>query len=296
MDENIRWTNLKPWQIAKQLEMKHGIRVSLNVIRQLLKKHNYRRRKAQKRATKKNVLHRNEQFENIIRLFEAYEAADNPVISMDTKKKEYLGNLYREGQLYTLEELRTLDHDFVSYAEGIVIPHAVYDLKHNLGYINLGTSKETGEFACDSLRNWWYDQGQYLYPKATSILILCDGGGSNNSRHYLFKQDLQALADELGLDIRIAHYPPYCSKYNPIEHRLFPHVTRACQGVIFESIHLVKELMTNTTTSKGLQVTVKIIDKVFETGRKVADDFKETMHIVFDEFLPQWNYTAVPNG
>lgn len=296
MDEKVRWTNLKPWQIARLLEKEYDIQVSLNVVRQLLKKHDYRRRKAQKRDTKENVLHRNEQFENIIYLKQAYEAANNPVISMDTKKKEYLGNLYRDGQLYALEELQTLDHDFASYAKGIIIPHGIYDLKHNCGYITLGSSKETSEFACHSIRNWWYDQGQGLYPGATSLLILCDGGGSNNSRHYIFKQDLQELADELGLDIRIAHYPPYCSKYNPIEHRLFPHVTRACQGVIFESIELVKELMTNTTTTKGLHVTVRIVDKLFETGRKVADDFKETMHIVFDEFLPLWNYTAVPNG
>jgi len=296
MDEKVRWTNLKPWQIARLLERKHEVWVSLTVIRQLLKKHDYRRRKAQKRATKKNVLHRNEQFENIICLKDEYEAAGNPVISIDTKKKEYLGNLYRDGQLYTLAELRTLDHDFVSYAEGIIIPHSIYDLKHNTGYINLGTSKETSEFACDSLRNWWYDQGRCLYPRATSILILCDGGGSNNSRHYLFKQDLQNLADEIGIEIRIAHYPPYCSKYNPIEHRLFPHVTRACQGVIFKNIELVRELIEQTTTSKGLKVTVQIVDKLYELGRKVADDFKETMQIVFDKFLPQWNYTAIPNG
>ena len=296
MDEKVRWTNLKPWQIAQLLGEEYEIQVSLNVIRQLLKKHDYRRRKAQKRLTKQHVLHRNEQFENIIRLKEEHEAANNPVISMDGKKKEYLGNLYRDGQLYTLAELQTLDHDFVSYAEGIVIPHGIYDLKHNIGYITLGNSKETSQFACDSLRNWWDAQGRYLYPNATSLLILCDGGGSNNSRHYLFKQDLQQLADELGLDIRIAHYPPYCSKYNPIEHRLFPHVTRACQGVVFESIELVKELMASTTTTKGLQVTVTIIDKVYETGRKVADDFKETMRISFDQFLPQWNYTATSNG
>lgn len=296
MDEKVRWTNLKPWQIAQLLGQEYEIQVSLNVIRQLLKKHDYRRRKAQKRLTKQHVLHRNEQFENILRLKEAYEAANNPVISMDGKKKESLGNLYRDGQLYTLAELPTLDHDFVSYAEGIVIPHGIYDLKHNIGYISLGNSKETSQFACDSLRNWWYDQGRHLHPDATSLLILCDGGGSNNSRHYLFKQDLQELADELGLDIRIAHYPPYCSKYNPIEHRMFPHVTRACQGVVFESIELVKELMAGTTTTKGLQVTVKIIDKVYETGRKVADDFKETMRLAFDQFLPQWNYTAIPNG
>lgn len=296
MDEQVRWTNLKPWQIAGRLAEKYELEVSLNVIRQLLKKHGYRRRQAQKRKTRKDVVHRNEQFENIIRLKEEYEAAAQPVISMDTKKKEYLGNLYRDGHLYTLAELATLDHDFTSYAEGIVIPHSIYDLKHNSGYINLGTSKETSEFACESLRNWWLDQGRKRYPEATSILILCDGGGSNSSRHYIFKQDLQELADELGINIRIAHYPPYCSKYNPIEHRLFPHVTRACQGVIFENIELVKELMAGTTTTKGLQVTVKIIDKVFATKRQVADDFKETMRIVFDAFLPQWNYTAVPNG
>ena len=197
------------------------------------------RRKAQKRNSRKSVAHRNEQFENINRLKAEYEAVGNPVISMDTKKKEHLGNLYRDGQLYTLEEVRTLDHDFVSYAEGIVIPHGIYDLKHNIGYINLGTSHDTSEFACDSLRNWWYNQGQLLYPEATDLLILCDGGGSNSSRHYIFKEDLQKLADEIGINIRIAHYPPYCSKYNPIEHRLFPHVTRACQGVIFENIKLV---------------------------------------------------------
>ena len=128
------------------------------------------------------------------------------------------------------------------------------------------------------------------------MLILCDGGGSHSSRHYIFKEDLLNLADELGLDIRIAHFPPYCSKYNPIEHRLFPHVTRACQGVIFENIDLVKELMAQTSTTKGLTVTVEIIDKVYELKRKVADGFKETMRIVFDKVLPQWNYTAGPIG
>ncbi len=214
---------------------------------------------------------------------------------MDTKKKEYVGNFYRAGHLYTLEHLRAWDHDFTSLAQGVVIPHGLYDLQRNSGYLNLGNSKDTGEFACDCLRNWWYNQGRYDYPHATSLLLLCDGGGSNSSRQYLFKQDLQQLADEIGIDIRIAHYPPYTSKYNPIEHRLFPHVTRACQGVIFTSIELVKELIEKTTTSTGLKVTVQIINKVYETGRKVADDFKQTSRIVFDKFLSNWNYTAIPN-
>ncbi len=295
-DETVLWTDLQPAEIAELLYVESGLKVSKTVIRKLLKKHNYRRRKAQKKQTVKKVPHRNEQFENIARLIAEYESAHNPVISMDTKKKEYLGNLYRDGYLYTREEVQTLDHDFTSLAERVIVPHGIYDLQRNTGFITLGTSGDTSEFACDSIRNWWHLQGQYDYPHATSILILCDGGGSNSSRYYIFKEDLQKLADEIGVAIQVAHYPPYCSKYNPIEHRLFPHVTRACQGVIFRSIEIVKELMEKTTTSKGLQVTVQILDKVYETGRKVTDDFKETMRIVFDELLPQWNYTAVPNG
>ena len=135
-----------------------------------------------------------------------------------------------------------------------------------------------------------------LYPRATSILLLCDGGGSNSSSQYLFKEDLQRLVERLGIEIRVAHYPPYCSKYNPIEHRLFPHVTRACQGVIFESVELVKELMEKAGTSTGLRVTVDILDRVYQTGRKYAEGFKENMKIVFDEILPKWNYRAVPSG
>jgi hypothetical protein len=281
-------------EIVQALREDHSIRVSKHVVRKLLKKHGYRRRKAQKKRTMKEVAHRNEQFENIARLMAEYEAAGNPILSMDTKKKEHLGNFYRDGHLYTLEEIQTYDHDFSSFATGIVIPHSLYDLRLNVGYIQLGTSHDTSEFACDSFRHWWNTYGCFLYPNATSILVLCDGGGSNNARHYIFKADLQKLADEIGIEIRIAHYPPYCSKYNPIEHRLFPHVTRACQGVVFTSVALVKELMEKTQTQTGLKAFVHIIDKVYQTGRKVAADFKHTMQIVFDEYLPQWNYRAVP--
>ena len=295
MDETIRWTNLSVKEIVTALRKDHGIGVSKWVVRKLLKKHNYRRRKAQRKCmTKKDIPHRNEQFEYIARLKAKYEAAGNPVISLDTKKKERLGNLYRDGHLYTLEELRTYDHDFVSLAEGVIIPHSLYDYCLNIGYIQIGTSHDTSEFACDSFRHWWYTYGQKLYPNATSILVLCDGGGSNSSRYYIFKQDLQKLADEIGVEIRIAHYPPYCSKYNPIEHRLFPHVTRACQGVIFTSVALVKELIEKTRTETGLKAFVHIIDKVYQLKRKVAEGFKENMRIVFDDFLPKWNYRAVP--
>ncbi len=196
--------------------------------------------------------------------------------------------------MYTQETIRVNDHDFPSYAEGKVIPHGLYDINKNKGYITLGTSHDTSEFACECIRLWWLTHGSTDYPLANSILLLCDCGGSNNARYYLFKEDLQRLSDELGIEIRIAHYPPYTSKYNPIEHRLFPHITRACKGVVFKSVELVNQLMGKTKTTTGLQVFSRILDKMFEIGRKVADDFKETMRIQFDNFLPQWNYRAVP--
>jgi len=294
MNGAVVWTNLTPKEIRERLVADHGIKVSLTVIRKLLKKHNYRRRKAQKRKAMKSVEDKEKQFENIASLKSAYQACGHPVLSMDTKKKEYLGNYWREGQLYTQEVILTYDHDFNSFSEGIVIPHGIYDLTQNIGYLHLGTSKDTSQFACDCLRNWWYSYGQYAYSTSPSILILCDCGGSNNARYYIFKEDLQSLANEIRKELRIAHYPPYNSKYNPIEHRLFPHITRACQGAIFKSLELVKELMLKAKTTTGLKVEVEILDKIYQTGRKVAADFKETMKIVFDDYLPQWNYTAIP--
>ena len=296
MKENVLWTNLSWAKIAELLHQKHEIKVSTTVIKQLLKKNNFRRRKAQKRRTMKQVALRNEQFENIASIRAKYEATGNPVISMDTKKKEHLGNYYRDGHLYTRKEVQTFDHDFKNIAEGIIVPHGLYDDVKYKSHITIGTSKDTSEFATDSLKLWWNKYGKYDYPDATSILILCDGGGSNSSRHYIFKEDLQKLANEIGIEIRIAHYPPYCSKYNPIEHRLFPHVTRACQGVILRTHQVAKELMEKTSTKTGLTTTVDILDKEYQTGRKYAPDFKENMPIIFDSYLGKWNYRAVPNG
>jgi len=296
MDEKIVWTDLTPGEIAKMLDQDHQVKVSKSVVNKLLKKHNYRRRKAQKKKTMKTVAHRNEQFENIQTLVAEFRANGYPIISFDTKKKENLGNFYRAGHLYTQKELHAYDHDFNEFAEGVVIPHGIYDLQRNIGYIHIGTSKDTSQFACDCLRSWWLEHGRSFYANAPVMLALCDGGGSNGSRYYIFKEDLQKLADELGIEIRIAHYPPYCSKYNPIEHRLFSHVTRACQGVLFTSVNLVKQLIEKTSTSKGLKVFGKIIDTFIKLDEKVADDFKQTMRIVFDDFLPAWNYRAIPTS
>ena len=239
-------------------------------------------------------MNRNAQFERIAELRTLYEAKGNPVVSVDTKKKELIGNLFRAWKIYTTETVEVFDHDFPSLAEGVAIPHAIYDIAHNEGYVIIGTSRDTSEFACDSIRYWWDNFGKAHYPNADSILMLMDGGGSNSSRHYIFKQDLQALADEIGIEIRIAHYPPHTSKWNPIEHRLFPHITRSLQGMVLTTHQLAKELIEKTTTKSGLKVFSSIFNRVYETGRKVAEGFKESMRIIFDDNLAPWNYVAVP--
>ena len=239
-------------------------------------------------------MNRNAQFERIAELRTLYEAKGNPVVSVDTKKKELIGNLFREGKIYTTETVEVFDHDFPSLAEGVAIPHAIYDIARNEGYVIIGTSRDTSEFACDSIRYWWDNYGKAHYPNADSILMLMDGGGSNSSRHYIFKQDLQALADEIGIEIRIAHYPPYTSKWNPIEHRLFPHITRSLQGMVLITHQLAKELIEKTNTKSGLKVFSSIFNRVYETGRKVAEGFKESMRIIFDDNLAPWNYVAIP--
>ena len=176
-----------------------------------------------------------------------------------------------------------------------MIPHGLYDLKRNRGYINLGISRDTSEFACDSIFQWWTAEGHAAYPSAPiAVVALRRRRQQQRQRNILFKQDLQALANRIGLEIRVAHYPPYTSKYNPIEHRLFPHVTRACQGIIFTSVEQVRQYMAKASTRTGLSVAANIIDNVYEKGRKVIEGFKKTMRILFDNILPRFNYRAVP--
>ena len=295
MDETKKWTNLTCAKIGSLLA-EEGFKVSRNIVRKLLKKNDYIKRKALKNKAAGGHVNRNAQFENIAKLRALFTVAGNPVISMDSKKKEQIGNLFREGKIYTTKTVEVYDHDFPSLAEGVGVPHTLYDVARNEAYVNIGTSRDTSEFSCDSIRHWWNTYGSLYYPLATSILLLTDGGGSNSSRHYIFKQDLQALANEIGIKIRIAHYPPYTSKWNPIEHRVFPHITRELSGMILTSHLFMKELIEKTTTKAGLKVFACIFNKVYETGRKVAEGFKETMRIVFDEHLGQWNYTAIPEA
>jgi len=294
MRQEVIWTDLTPKEIQADLQ-ERDFAISEDIVRQLLRDNGYRRRQMLKYLDMDQHPDRDAQFRNIARLKEQYLSSGNPIVSIDTKKKELLGTFYRDGKVYTRQTLLAYDHDFPSYAEGVVIPYGLYDLKQNFGYISVGTSKDTSEFACDSIAWWWAAHGRAAYPEADSICLLCDGGGSNSASKYLFKEDLQKLSDRLGMEIRVAHYPPYCSKYNPIERRLFCHVTRACQGVLFDSVATVKRLLERTWTSTGLGVVVEVLDKVYQVGRKYTEGFKENMKIRFDDLLPKWNYRAIPS-
>jgi hypothetical protein len=293
MRQGVLWTNLSLRRLAKKL-VERGFRVSVKIVVQLLDKHHLGRRQALKKRSLKHHPQQDRQFQIITAYRAAYAAAGNPIASMDTKKKEFIGNFFREGHTYTQKIVETLDHDFPSLASGVIFPHGIYDLQRNHGHLNLGTSHDTSQFACDSIAYWWQTFGQLHYPQATSLLLLCDGGGSNATKRYVFKHALEKLADRIGLEIRVCHYPPYESKYNPIEHRFFPHVTRACAGVIFTTVTTALDAMAETHTTKGLTTTVHLLEGDYPTGQKAPKNYKKTMRIVFDDELPAWNYRAIP--
>ena len=295
MREGVLWTNLSRREISRRLcEM--GTPAGRHRVRKLLKKHGLGQRKARKKKTMGAHPDRNAQFLNIGRIKKAYLKAGDPVLSIDSKKKELIGNFAREGETLTQVSVETNDHDFPSASEGKVPPHGLYDLARNEGYIHLNSSHDTSEFCTDSIFHWWTHHGCRHYPNVRRLLLLCDGGGSNASNRHVFKEALQQLSNRIGLEIRIAHYPPYCSKHNPIEHLLFPHITRACKGVVFHTVDIVKQFMAKAKTRTGLKVTVDILYGIYATGKKCAENFLETMTISFDDHLPRWNYRAIPRN
>lgn len=291
MKAGHKWTHLKPREIRERLT-KRGACVSVYIVRELLSHFGYRRRKLYKGNRLKDVKDRNEQFEHISILKKAFLDRRLPTLSIDTKKKELLGNYYRDGTHYAQQPRWVNDHDFTSLAAGLVIPHGIYDIGQNRGYLTLGTSKDTSEFVCDNIEYFWRSELQYIYPQADHILLLCDAGGSNSARHYLVKQDLYKLAQKLEINIIVAHYPAYCSKWNPIEHRLFCHLTHAWQGVVFDDIDIVKELAERTTTKTGLSVKVWINKNTYNIKRTATHIFKNNIrkYVNFSDVLPKWNY------
>lgn len=293
-EPDVLWTHLTRPQIAAQLA-DCGSPACVHVVEQLLREHGYRRRQACKVVPLGEHADRDAQFRTIAHFRDVALSGSDPVLSIDTKKRELVGNFYRSGTLLGRVPEEVFDHDYPRFADGVAIPHGIYDLRHNRGFIHLGTSHDTSAFACDCLEDWWWQHGWSLYRGAASLLLLCDGGGSNSAQTWLFRAELQRLANRTGLAVRVAHYPPHCSKYNPIERRLFCHVSRVCRGIIFRSLALVKQSMERAQTQTGLRVVVDIVDQVYATGQKVTAAVKKTLKVIHDAFLPRWNYQVLPN-
>ena len=228
-DDSVRWVSLTTAQI-REIFKERGIDISDYHVRQMAAARGFKKRSFVKSKTLKEVKDRNAQFQKIATLTERCLDQGLPVLSIDTKKKEMIGNFKRGGQVLCKEQPKALDHDFLSFADGMIVPQGIYDVGTNTGYLTIGTSHDTAEFVCDNIVRVWTDYLQWQYPDADTICLLCDGGGANSCRHHIFKQNLMRLAKAIGMNILVMHYPPYCSKYNPIEHRLFAPITRSWSG------------------------------------------------------------------
>jgi hypothetical protein len=294
MKDTLRWTNRSPQDIANALgEM--GFSVCPDTVRRILTEDlDLHLRQARKEEPAKKYPFRNEQFEYISELRAWCTKHGWPILSLDTKKKESLGNFFRPGAAYTDGILRVLDHDFATLGAGRLVPYGLYDLVRNEGFVLLSYGADTSELACDTVWQWWQKIGRWRWRRADGLLLLCDCGGGNGNRRHRFKEDLKQLAIQLGRTIQVAHYPPGSSKYNPIEHRMFCHVTRALRGVVLSTMDVAKEFISRTRTSTGLRVIVETTEKIYEKARKATRRFLDNMPVVYDTFLPDLNYSVTP--
>jgi hypothetical protein len=298
-DENVRWTDLKPLRLAREL-IERGFEIARNTAAKLLDDAGYRRRSLRKELITGYVdpYERDQQFRNINALRHKARANGNPVLCVDTKKKELIGLLHRPGQRYSTAAQEVYDHDFRHLGKGLLVPHGVYDYFANIGFMTLGTSRETSIFVCEAIILAWVEEFQALYPYASEILLTFDAGGANGVHSLRFKEDLIALSQRIGLPLRIAHYPPYTSKWHPIEHRLFSQVEHSLRGVMLDSYETALAAVQRTRTETGLRVTARLLDKAYELGRKCSDSFREIkdQFIRHDDILGQWNYVVDARG
>ncbi len=239
---------------------------------------------------------RDAQFKHINDTVTAYMDSGNPVISVDCKKKEKIGNFKNNGAEYAPKKhpVKVLDHDFPLPENGKAVPYGVYDIINNAGYVNVGISKDTAEFAVQSIRNWWHLMGAESFSGATALYITADGGGSNGTRCRLWKTELQSLANEINIPIEVSHFPPGTSKWNKIEHRLFSQISKNWRGKPLETIAIIINLISSTSTDTGLKVKCSLDTKQYQTGIKIDDEKLEKVNMVKNDFHGEWNYIIIP--
>lgn len=291
----LRWICKSTRAIAAQLaKKKHP--VSHAKVAQILNELNYSLQSNRKTEEGADHPDRDAQFRHINAAVKKCLKQGIPVISVDTKKKELIGNYDNAGQqwLPAKQPKKVQGHDFPSPEVPRAYPYGIYDLGRNAGFVNVGTDHDTGAFAVASIRGWWRSEGRRLYPDADMILITADGGGSNGSRLRLWKLELQKLADQSGLSLSVCHFPPGTSKWNKIEHRLFSFITSNWRGEPLRDYETIVNLIARTTTAKGLKVTCRLDRRKYPTGRKVSNEEMESINVERNKFHGDWNYVIKP--
>jgi hypothetical protein len=288
----LRWCSKSTAHLAEALASR-GFTISPQTVALLLKKSGYTLQRTRKTREGTNHPDRDAQFRRISELVREFQERGQPVVSVDTKKKENIGDFANRGQEWQPkgrpEHVR--GHDFIDEELGKAIPYGVYDVARNEGYVNVGVTHDTPEFAVAALRRWWSEVGRPTYPKASRLLITADCGGSNGHRTRAWKAELQRFASDTGLSIRVAHFPPGTSKWNKIEHRLFCHITHNWRGRPLVSREVVVSLIGSTRTSTGLHVRAALDDRDYKTGVRVSDEEFARIAIERDKFHGDWNYT-----
>lgn len=291
----LRWTCKSTRSLAQELRQQ-GFQISCNTVGQLLRAQGYSLQANRKTMEGKQHPDRDAQFQHINRRVRAFQRTGQPVISVDTKKKETLGTMKNPGRTYRRQgdPQKVKTHDFPDKTLGKAVPYGVYDLTHNEAGVSVGVSHDTAEFAVASIRRWWRRMGRKRFPRAKRLLITADSGGSNSPRTRLWRWALQQFADETGLKLELCHYPPGTSKWNRIEHRLFCHITRNWQGIPLETHEIVVNLIGSTRTETGLEVHAWLDRKQYEKSKQVSQQDLADVRIRRKSFHGEWNYEILP--
>jgi hypothetical protein len=295
-----KWTRKTTLKIAQQLK-RVGIRVSANTVGKLLKQMDFSLRvnlKTLESGLSKppDPRERDLQFRYIRSQIRGYAAQGMPVISVDTKSRELIGLFHQSGRRWTRYPIKVFDHDFPSDSQGIAIPYGIYDLSRNEGFVCVGTSRDTSEFAVDSIRTWWLQAGSSHYPNADRLLILADCGGSNAYRTRLWKHQLHiTFCNRFGLQVKVCHYPPGSSKWNPIEHRMFSFISNNWAAQSLRAYETVLKFIRTTKTSAGLKIRASLIKKHYDKGKKVSDQQMQRIALKRYTLRPNWNYSISPS-
>jgi hypothetical protein len=293
--KGLKWTKKTSRKLSRVLK-RRGYRVGPDTVRRLLRQRKYVLRANRKRLNRKRDPDRDRQMRYLARWRRAYQKAGFPVISVDTKQRELIGNFKNPGRTWRQTRLDVLESDYPSEAEGVAIPYGIYDLTRDEGFVVVGTSHQTPQFAVAAIRLWWIKVGRRVYPGKKHLLIEADCGGANGNRCWLWKYGLQQLADEFGLTIIVTHLPTNASKWNPIEHKLFCHIEQNWAGQPLIRYETVLKFIRTTRTETGLRCQAYLDTTEYETGLKITGEQKAQINLTLHRVLPRWDYTIEPRG